>query len=125
MRFLKMKFLFINDLANKDMVNHPFPSPAAVFSHKPPYMKSLRAQNSARSDSNTFNMVDGLIISLIALYIVVGVCFLAPVYFTTHFVLGLIKPADSKPISATSNPVNNNALTGQGSAVQDPHCRVS
>ena len=120
-----MKFFFINDLANKDMINHPFLSPAAVFSHKPPYMKALRSQTSDRSDANTFNMVDGLIIGLIILYIIVGVCFLAPVYFTTHFVLGLIKPAESKPTSARSNQVNNDVLTGQGPVSPDPHCRVS
>ncbi|MDJ0708479.1 MAG: hypothetical protein QNJ46_34855 [Leptolyngbyaceae cyanobacterium MO_188.B28] len=120
-----MKFLFIDELASKDMVNLSLLSPAAVLSPNPSYMKSAHSQNSDRSDSNTFNMVDGLIVALIAFYIILGACFLAPMYFTTHFVFGLIKRSDSKPTSGTSHHGKNDILTGQGSVSSDPHCRVS
>ena len=92
-------------------------------------MKSPYLQNSAPSHSNNFNAIDGLIIVLMIFFIITGVCLLAPVYFTTHFVLGLIKPADSKPASASSNQVENDELKGQNNTSQDasqmPECRVS
>ena len=92
-------------------------------------MKSSQSQNSDPYRSNTFDAIDSVIIGLIICFILVGACLLGPVYFTTHLVLGLIKPADPKPAKAASNPVENNTQNNQTRASQDasqmPRCRVS
>lgn len=84
-------------------------------------MKSPGPQNSNPSCSNNFNrvgnmvdlnVVDGLIISLIIIFIIAGACLLAPAYFTTHLVLNLIKSAKSTPASNSLNQAENQDLNG-------------
>ena len=87
-------------------------------------MKSLGAQNSNPSYSNNFkfnrvgnmvdlNVVDGLIIGLLMIFIIVGACLVAPAYFTTHFVLNLIKSAKSAPARNSLNQAENQDLNGR------------
>ena len=94
----EIKFWFIDNLASQSLLFS-----IALFSQESQSMKFPHSQSSAPCHANHFDAIDSLIISLIIFFIIVGVCLLAPVYFTTHLVLGLIKPAASKPASASSN----------------------